>query len=77
MEALAEAGYGRVLDGGIEYDFFQPAYANDTLAAIVKIADVKVKETKGGTLVFSTVETTFTNQHGVLVAVVRQTVISR
>ena len=77
MVALAKAGYDRALDGGIEFDFFQPVYENDTLAVLVKIAEVNAKETKGGTLVFSTVETSFTNQHGALVAIARQTVIAR
>jgi acyl dehydratase len=77
MDALAKAGFDRVLDGGIEYEFFQPVYENDTLAVLVKIAEINAKETKGGTLVFSIVETSFTNQHGVLVAISRQTVIAR
>jgi len=77
MEALAKAGFDRVLDGGIEYEFFQPVYEKDTLAVIVKIAEINEKETKGGELIFSTVETSHTNQHGALVAISRQTVIAR
>ena len=77
MGALAKEGFDRVLDGGIEYEFFQPVYENDRLVVVVKIAEINTKETKGGALVFSTVETSFTNQHGALVAIARQTVIAR
>ena len=77
MGALAEAGFDRNLDGGIEYEFFQPVYENDRLVVVAEIAEINTKETKGGALVFSTVETSFTNQHGALVAIARQTIIAR
>ena len=31
MDTLAKAGFDRILDGGIEYEFFQPVYENDKL----------------------------------------------
>lgn len=77
MTALIDAGYKRSLDGGIEYDFFAPVRAGDTLAALQRIIAITDKETKGGTLVFTVVETTYTNQNGDLVAKARQTLIQR
>ena len=75
--AIAQAGYERVLDGGIEYEFFSPVRAADTLAALPKIINIFEKETKAGTLVFSVMETTYTNQNDRLVAKARNTLIHR
>lgn len=77
LDALKNAGYSRLLDGGIEFEFYQPVRAGDTLVSILKIADIYKRESKGGALVFSVTETTYTNQHGAVVAVARQTLISR
>jgi acyl dehydratase len=77
ISALKNAGYSRLLDGGIEFDFYQPVRAGDTLVSVMKIADVYTRESKGGTLVFSVTETSYLNQYGALVAIARQTLITR
>lgn len=77
LDAMAEAGYGRLLDGGIEFEFFQPVRPGDTLVAVTKIASIKGRESKGGMMVFSVTETSYTNQNGALVALARQTIICR
>jgi acyl dehydratase len=77
ITASIKAGFSRIVDGGIEYEFFHPVRVGDTLVAVAKIADIYARETKGGTLVFSVTETSYTNQHGVLVAVASQTLINR
>ncbi len=74
---ISEAGFPRVLDGGIEYDFFAPVRAGDTLAALPKIINIFDRESKGSTMLFSVTETTYTNQNGALVAKARQTLIHR
>ena len=74
---LAQAGYSRRLDGGIEYEFFCPVQAGDVLAALPRIIDIYEQEGKTGKLVFLVVETTYTNQNGDLVAKARQTSIQR
>ncbi len=74
---LTRAGYGRNLDGGIEYEFFCPIRAGDVLTALPKITDIYEREGKTGKMVFRILETTYTNQNGDLVAKVRQTSISR
>ena len=73
MAALTERGYSRVLDGGIEYDFFTPIRAGDTLAASIVIKDIRERS---GTA-FVRTETTYVNQNGDTVAVTLQTVIHR
>ena len=72
---MARAGYGRVLDGGIEYEFYLPVHAGDTLTALPKIVSISERETKTGKLIFSITETTYTNQNSDLVAKARYTLI--
>lgn len=75
--ALAEAGYGRVLDGGMEYEFFGPVRAGDTITASSSIKDVIGREGRTGKMAFVISETTYTNQNGELVAKARATSIHR
>ena len=75
--AAAQAGYPRLIDGGMEYDFFQPIRAGDVLASLDRIADVVVREGKSGKMILVTRETSYTNQNGALVAKTRQTLIYR
>jgi len=74
---LAQAGYSRGLDGGVEYEFFCPVRAGDVLTALPRIIDIYEREGKAGKLTFSVVETTYTNQNGDLVAKARQSLIHR
>ena len=74
---LAQAGYNRALDGGIVYEFFQPIRAGDILTALPRIASVSEREGKSGKMLFSIIETTYTNQNGDLVAKARHTMIYR
>lgn len=77
LDAIAEAGWGRVLDGGIEFELFQPVRSGDTLVAVTKIASVKGREVKGGMMILSVTETSYTNQNGALVGIASQTIICR
>ncbi len=74
---MAKAGYPRFLDGGTEYDFLCPVRAGDTLAALSRVISIQERQTKTGTLVFSVIETTYTNQAGNVAAKARQTFIHR
>ncbi len=74
---LSENGYSRVLDGGIEYEFFLPVRAGDTLAALPMIKGIVGREGRTGKMAFVITETTFTNQNGDLVAKQRRTTIHR
>jgi len=75
--AITKAGYPRSLDGGIDYEFFHPVRAGDTLAVSSMIKDIIGREGKTGKLVFVITETTYTNQNGDLVARARGTSIFR
>jgi len=70
-------GYGRILDGAIEYEFFHPVRAGDTLAALPMIKDIIGREGQTGKMAFVITETTFTNQTGDLVAKQRRTTLHR
>ena len=75
--ALAKGGYWRVVDGGVEYEFFQPVRAGDVLAAKSVIKDIIEREGKTGKLAFVIIETAYHNQKDELVAKARATAIYR
>ena len=77
IATMAKAGYPRLLDGGIEYDFFLPVRVGDTLSALMRVVSITERETKTGKIAFSVTEMTYTNQNGDLVAKERSTLIHR
>jgi acyl dehydratase len=72
---MAKAGYGRILDGGVEWEFLHPVKAGDTITAEMKIKDVFEREGKSGKMAFTIRETTYTNQNGKVVAKARGTAV--
>jgi len=69
-------GLKRVLDGGTETEYFETICSGDTLTAVLKIADLDVRESKAlGKMLIITAETTFTNQDGKVAAKQRSQVI--
>lgn len=65
----------KLLDGGGEWEFFQPAKLGDTLTGIRKIVEYKEKEGKLGHMLFVIRQTEWTNQDGDLIARNRSTSI--
>lgn len=78
-EALQKAGYTNPanIDAGIEYEFFNPIRAGDTITAFSIIKDIKEREGRTGKMAFIFTETTFTNQKGEPVATSVSTLIQR
>ncbi|MCK4723141.1 MAG: MaoC family dehydratase N-terminal domain-containing protein [Dehalococcoidia bacterium] len=74
---LVKAGLFRILDGGVDQEFYIPIRAGDILTSYSKIADIREREGKTGRMIFTTVETTYLNQNGDTVAVNRATIIAR
>jgi len=74
--AVFEAGLIRILDGGIEYEFFLPVRAGDTLTWFARFADAKVRDGKSGKMVFLTMEINYINQNGDVVAKARPTFLA-
>ncbi|MEW6034258.1 MAG: MaoC family dehydratase N-terminal domain-containing protein [Chloroflexota bacterium] len=77
MDALHEAGFPDILDGGSDFEFLIPVRAGDTLVATRKVADMSSRGGSGGRqMAFSVIESTFTNQNGQLAVRLRQTLIA-
>ncbi len=73
---LVKAGApSRLLDGGVEFEFFEPMGAGDMLVATTTIAQITEKQTRLGSTLFTTTETTYLNQNGNLVLKAKQTLI--
>ncbi|MDD5313564.1 MAG: MaoC family dehydratase N-terminal domain-containing protein [Dehalococcoidia bacterium] len=77
VEKLIQAGAPvGLLDGGVEYDFLAPVGAGDTLVAVVNLASIEGRETKMGPTMVTTIETTYTNQRGIVVLIARNTFLN-
>ena len=74
---LARAGFPRILDGGIEYEFFVPIRAGDTLTSYGKVADITERSGRTGNMLVVTQEATYINQNGDIVAKTRAMLIGR
>ncbi len=75
--ALTEAGFPRILDGGISYEFHIPVRPGDRLTVSPCVKSISQKEGKSGAMMICDLETTYINQNGHLVAKAYQTFIAR
>ncbi|MBI3976762.1 MAG: MaoC family dehydratase N-terminal domain-containing protein [Chloroflexi bacterium] len=88
-DALAMAGqtiglafpttpYEHAIDGGSEWELFEPVRVGDRLTMTAKIADVTEKRGSAGTghMLLTTIEVVCHNQRGALVGIVRGTLIN-
>ena len=67
----------RSMFGGEEWDLVETVYMGDTVTAESRLLSLEEKSGSAGAFVLTTRETTFTNQHGTVVARARQVGISR
>lgn len=67
----------RLLNGGVEAEFFALAHHGDRITAQSRYADIYEREGRTGRMVFIVTETTYTNQDGQVLAKVRNTSIRR
>ena len=65
----------RGLDGGSEWEYFQPIRPGDRITVVSKLADIRETEGRLGPMVFITIETSYTNQFGELCVMQRSTAI--
>ena len=77
--ALANAGYSvaSVIDGGIEYEFYRPVRAGDTILASSVVENITERTGKSGGMVFIIMLTTYLNKSSEVVARQRVTFIYR
>jgi len=67
----------RMMFGGEEWEFLAPVFTGDTITAQTVLASLEEKEGRSGPFVLQTTETSYTNQHGRVVARVRSRGIAR
>jgi acyl dehydratase len=67
--------YSRVLNGGTDVEYYEPTCAGDVLTATPKIVDLSERTASIGPMLLVTVETTYKNQAGKVVARFRGTLI--
>lgn len=73
MQEVLPVVYSSGVNAGSQVEFFEPVYPGDRLRSVVKLVDVKPKQTRLGKGVFLTVETTVSKLGGERVAVRRNT----
>jgi acyl dehydratase len=67
--------YKRVLNGGTDFEYYEPVCAGDILTAGTKIADIVERTGATGPMLFVTAETIYKNQQGREAAKFRGTLI--
>lgn len=75
LGAVFESGMMRILDGGVEFDFYIPVRAGDTLVVYGQFIDARERVGRSGKMLFLTMEQTYLNQNGDIVAKARNTLI--
>ncbi len=68
MDALNKAGFTRILDTGIDYEFSGMVKAGQTITAVSVVKDIMERSAKEGKVVFLVTETTYTGEDGKIVA---------
>ena len=75
MNTLYKAGYKRILDTGIDYEFNAAVKAGDVITAVTIVKDMMERSSKDGKVVFLVTETTWTNQDRQIVSKARSMTI--
>ena len=75
MRAEVRSPYPAVLDGGSEWEYFEPVRPGDRITVTVRLVDLYEREGSLGNMLFAVRENRFVNQEGAMVAVARDTEI--
>ena len=60
--------FTRLLDGGSDWEYFEPVRAGDTITAVGRIEDIRERTGSIGQMLISTIKITYRNQAGAIVA---------
>ena len=71
-----ELSFSRRLDGGSDWEYFQPVRPGDSITAVARIADLTERSGRLGAMVFMTTVTTYRNQFDEVVATQTNTLIA-
>jgi acyl dehydratase len=66
----------RLLDGGSEWEFFEPIRPGDRITVIARLADLRETEGRMGTMVVRVTELRYSNQFDELCTIQRMTLIN-
>lgn len=67
----------RVVNGGVVWELREPIRVGDRITSVTRLAEITEKASKSGKIAIEVTETTYTNQHGRVVAISRDTLIYR
>ena len=76
LELPFELSFSRRLDGGSDWEYFQPVRPGDRITAVARIGEMTERSGRLGTMVFMTTITTYTNQFDEIVATQTNTLIA-
>ena len=76
LELPFELSFSRRLDGGSDWEYFQPVRAGDRITAVARIAELTERSGRLGLMVFMTTVTTYSNQFDEVVATQTNTLIA-
>ncbi len=74
--ATVQSPYPAALDGGSEWEYFEPVRPGDRISVTMKVSDMFEREGRLGNMLFIIRETSYVNQFGKTVAIQRGTGIS-
>jgi acyl dehydratase len=60
--------FQRLLDGGSEWEYFEPVRAGDRITAVARVTDLRERAGRLGVMLFMTTVITYRNQFGQVVA---------
>ena len=75
LELPFEEKFQRVLDGGSEWEYFEPVRVGDRITAVNRVTDVSERAGRLGPMIFVSTVTTYTNQLDQVVATQKSTLI--
>ena len=76
LELPFDLSFSRRLDGGSDWEYFQPVRVGDRITAVARIAEMTERNGRLGTMVFMTTVTTYSNQFDEVVATQTNTLIA-
>ncbi len=76
MKVSIKSPFSANLDGGSEWEYFEPVRPGDTITVTQKFSDIYERSGRLGTMLFMIRETKYVNQFGQTVALQRSTGIS-
>ena len=76
LELPFELSFSRRLDGGSDWEYFQPVRPGDRITAVARVAELAERTGRLGVMVFMTTVTTYTNQFDEVVATQTNTLIA-